>query len=297
MKSSIQRPDWRVPSVRPHSIDLSTNVHFDSILNRHIVDILNEHPSFNNYPEQFPVYDAISNFYAIDINRITIGYGATELIDRVFRVIDFENVYIVEPSFQMVEVYCDIYKKNVIHITIEHLLSNIDILPNSLLYIANPNGNDGSLHDISEVIDRFEYVIDDEVYSDFEDRYSLLYSSNKKIIVLKSFSKSLGLAGLRCGFAVSCPEITTRLQNFRSNFIMSSFTSIIIPRVIDMTPDVVSRMKATQNILESTYSCKPSHGNYVLFTEPNKYTERFGCKRIGEYYRMALTDKETMGIL
>lgn len=287
----MQRQDWTVDTPR-RRLDLSTNVHYDSVLNGEISKILNEN-SFHCYPHQYDLYSSVADYYGVGIDRIAIGYGATEMLERIFKTLEFKHVYVVEPNFQMIEVYCHLYHKNYIPITIDELFK-LDAAYNSMLVIANPNGNNGEMYDVTKVLSQFKYVISDEVYADFDSSCSLLGNIPKNTIVVKSFSKSLGLAGYRCGFTVASKEITHTLQQYRSNFIMSSFASIVIPRVIHMTEDVVSRMGETKEYLEITFECKHSHGNYVLFKHPNVYTDTFGAKKVGGYYRMALTDMETL---
>lgn len=293
----MQRPDWTRPSNNRSSIDLSLNVHFDGILNDTIKSLMGSIQTFHDYPNQYMLYDAIAGYYNLSIDKLTIGYGATDVIERIFKSIPFDTVYVVEPSFQMVEVYCSIYNKRFIPLTIDEALCLANVDDNSILCVANPNGNDGSAYDISGITDKFKYVISDEVYADFYDRFSLLHTNIDNVIIVKSFSKSLGIAGFRCGFAVASPQITEELQRIRSNFIMTSFSSLIIPDIISMTPDVVSRMQYTKDYLQSSYKCKPSYGNYVLFEAPNRYTQQFGSKYINGYYRMALTDIATLETL
>lgn len=285
----MQRLDWTNRNIDRRKLDLSTNVHYDSILNQEIRNILSEYSTFNNYPYQVDLYDAISAHYDIPIERLAVGYGATEMLERIFKSLDFDIAYVVEPSFQMMEVYCHFYNKQYIPISADDLDTLVP-LQNSILAIANPNGNNGEIHDISSFIDKFKYVLSDEVYADFNSYFSLLKYQIPNVLVVKSFSKSLGLAGFRCGFAVSSKAIIKQLQDIRSNFIMNTFSSIVIPRVIHMTDDVVIRMKHTKRYLETMYECKQSNGNYVLFKNVNKYTEVFGSKYIDGFYRMALTD-------
>jgi histidinol-phosphate/aromatic aminotransferase/cobyric acid decarboxylase-like protein len=289
----MQRPNWTQPSYRKGPIDLSLNVHYDSKLNAEIRQYLGQLQSFHDYPDQYQLYDSVSSYYNVPIDQLAIGYGATEMLERIFKSLEFDNVYCVEPSFQMIEVYANIFKKNYISITIKQLYE-LNPLKESILVIANPNGNNGESHDIESVIDRFKYVISDEVYGDFYGNHSLLNKPYFNTIVVKSFSKSLGLAGFRCGFSVAPKFITEQLQSIRSNFVMCSFSSLIIPKVIHHTPEVVKRMNETKSFLEHTFKCKPSTGNYVLFEQSNRFTERFGAKYVEGYYRMALTDIEIL---
>ena len=74
---------------------------------------------------------------------------------------------------------------------------------------------------------------------------------------------------------------------------ISSIASIVIPKIISMTPDVV-KDEITKNYLEKKFKCKKSFSNYVLFEEENIYTKKFGAKKINGFYRMALADMDTL---
>ena len=285
----ISRPDWTQATVSK-PIDLSRNVHYDSILQKSIQKHLLD-SCFTNYPNQYDLYLAISDYYKIPINQLTIGYGATEVLERCIKALPVKHLHIVVPAFEMVEIYCQLYDIPFSIITLEDLdqLSDGDTL-----YIANPNGNDGTATDISAYLNKFKLVIVDEVYSDFYDSYSVLSKNFSNVIVVKSFSKSLGLAGFRTGFAVAIEDCTSVLQLYRSNFVMCTFSSVIIPKVITLTSEVVRRMLETKKYLEDRYDCVDSKANYVLFKQTNKYTDTFGHKKVNGLYRSALTDMETL---
>lgn len=285
----LERPDWKIN--RPTTeIDLSKNVHYDATLVANIKDALASHTSFHDYPNQYDLYLAISTYYNIPITNLTIGYGGTEVIERIFKTIPFDDVYIVEPTFEMLQVYCTLYNKRF------HVISMEDV-PNcsgGTLYIANPSGNTGQVLDVTPYLHNFELCIVDEAYADFCSTYSILHSYPDNVIVVKTLSKSLGIGGFRVGFCVANNSITELLQATRSNFICSSFASKIIPQIINETPGVISRMLLTKQYLEGTYSCKPSNANYVLFSKPNRFTNKFNARVVQGYYRMALIDIETL---
>ena len=94
------------------------------------------------------------------------------------------------------------------------------------IYICNPNNPTGTLTEHSEI----EYVVEkkpkdavvlvDEAYLHFSDAISAvdLVKADKDVIVLRTFSKAYGLAGIRCGFAIGRPDLLDRLDNFGGNF-------------------------------------------------------------------------------
>ena len=95
-----------------------------------------------------------------------------------------------------------------------------------VIYICNPNNPTGTLTDHSEI----EYAVEkkpkdgivlvDEAYLHFSDAVSAvdLVKADKDVIVLRTFSKAYGLAGIRCGFAIGRPDLLDRLDNFGGNF-------------------------------------------------------------------------------
>ena len=106
----------------------------------------------------------------------------------------------------------------------------------------------------------------------------------------------MGAAGLRVGFCHADISIIKEIQKLRMSQIATSISSITVPEIIKMTPEVVSRMKESKIFLENNYKCKQSHANYVLFEQENIYTKYFGCRKIGGYYRMALADMKTLNL-
>ena len=108
------------------------------------------------------------------------------------------------------------------------------------------------------IIQNFKYLIVDEVYSDFYSKYSVLNDKLKNLIVIKSLSKSLGFAGLRVGFCYGSKEIIKQIQALRMSQITTSIASLVVPKIINMTNEVISRMQLTKKILENKFECKNS---------------------------------------
>ena len=274
-------------------IDLSKNVHHDKILNEKIKEIIYRSNFILNYANDFKVYEAISKYYNINLENLAIGFGATDIIDRTLRVIKIKKLFIVKPSFKMVDIYCKMINLDYEFIDFKEINSKIN-LKNSGIYIVNPNGVNGEAHEIKKYSEGFKYFIIDEVYSDFHKKYSLLNNKLKNLIIIKSLSKSLGFAGLRVGFCYSSKEIIRQIQTLRMSQITTSLASLVVPKIINMTNKVVLRMKVTKKFLENKFQCKETYTNYVLFKNKNKYVEKFGCNKIDGYYRMALIDMESL---
>ncbi len=292
-KNIINRPPWTNKVIEEREIDLSKNVHFDSKLNITVKKIINNKNNILNYGNEYSLYESICNYYKLDINKLAIGYGATDILQRLIFSLDIKKLYIAKHAFEMIEVYCKMINLKYEIVDPEKLIDK-EISKDSAMYIANPNSIDGTGLNIFELKDKFKYLIADEVYADFENKFSLLNKFQSNLIIVKSLSKSLGIAGLRVGFSYSSEKIANEIQKLRTSQVSTSIACIVVPEVISTTQDVIFRMKETQEFLEKNYECKRSIANYVLFKEPNKYTNIFGSREVGGYHRMALTDMETL---
>jgi len=288
----IIRPDWK-KIIQDKKIDLTKNVHYDKILNDKIKNIIQNSNFILNYANDSKIYQSISQYYKIPVKNISIGFGATDLIQRVINSIKIDKLYIVNPSFMMVDVYCKMIGLDYEFINFDQI-DTIEKKNNSGIYIVNPSGVNGEAIDVKPYLKNFKWIVLDEVYSDFFDKFSLLGNVSSNTIIIKSLSKSLGVAGLRVGFCYGSDNLINEVQKLRMSQVTTSVASLVIPEIINMTPDVIFRMKESKFFLEKKFDCKKSYANYVLFKEKNMYTKKFGAKNVDGYFRMALADMNTL---
>jgi len=276
---------------------LNKNIPYDRQISERCKSILSN-ADFCRLPNESVVYDSICDYYNLSIDNVSVGFGATELLERLLRIYHDHTFYIHEPSYEMIGVMCK-YMNIKTH-SLDSLRYKYDIKglgyfkdSKNILYIANPNGNSGEINDLLPIFKNYKYVIVDEVYADFDNTTYSLSADN--VIVVKSFSKSLGLAGLRCGFAVANEEITKQLQEIRPVFVCNTASEMIIPELIKETRHVNNRWKESRDYLEKEFEHKKSYGPYMLFKKPNYFTDKFGFKlTYDKHYRMALADMHTL---
>ena len=119
-----------------------------------------------------------------------------------------------------------------------------------VFYICNPNNPTGTLTSHADI----EYllankpkksmVMVDEAYIHFSDAPSAidLAKAGKDVVVLRTFSKLYGLAGLRCGFAIARPDIIEKLENYDSHSPMP-VTGVAAAAASLQDPELVSQRK------------------------------------------------------
>ncbi|HEY1808415.1 MAG TPA: pyridoxal phosphate-dependent aminotransferase [Acidobacteriaceae bacterium] len=99
--------------------------------------------------------------------------------------------------------------------------------PNAgLLYICNPNNPTGTITSRADIEYALEHkpqgsiLLIDEAYIHFSDATPSIdwVKADKDLIVLRTFSKIYGMAGLRCGVAIGRPDLLAKIRRFGSNF-------------------------------------------------------------------------------
>jgi histidinol-phosphate aminotransferase len=205
----------------------------------------NENPfngPYNRYPDplQAEVKKRISRIKEVETENIFLGNGSDEAIDLLIRAFcepRTDNIVSVEPSYGMYEVCAsvnDVEFKKVL-LTEDFQLKTDDILKTinsktKLIFLCSPNnptGNSFRNEDILTIIQNFGgLVIVDEAYIDFSTQESMLtvLKDNMNLVVLQTFSKAWGLAGIRLGMAFAHSELVNILNKIKYPYNINSLT-------------------------------------------------------------------------
>ena len=188
----------------------------------------NENPynaPFNRYPDplQRDLKKKISVIKGVREQSIFFGNGSDEAIDLMFRIFcrpGKDNAVAIEPTYGMYGVCADIndveYRRVLLDDNFQpdadKILAATDANTKLIFFCSpnNPSGNNIDRKVIDRVLDTFEgIVIVDEAYIDFAGvpSYLLELESRPNLIVLQTFSKAWGMAGIRLGMAFAQPEI------------------------------------------------------------------------------------------
>jgi len=182
--------------------------------------------NYNRYPDplQLKAKAKISTLKAIPAEQIFLGNGSDEAIDILFRAFcepGKDNVIICPPTYGMYEVSANINNVSVMKVPLTKETFQLDtnaILKNindqtNLIFVCcpnNPTGNGVKWADIKILLESFKgIVVVDEAYIDFASFNSLILKlpEYKNLVILQTFSKGWGLAGLRVGMAFASTEI------------------------------------------------------------------------------------------
>jgi len=134
--------------------------------------------------------------------------------------------------------------------------------PNAgLFYICNPNNPTGTITSRADIEWALankpagSILLVDEAYIHFSDATTVLdlVKADKDIIVLRTFSKIYGMAGLRCGLAIARPDLLAKIQPYGMNFmpilaVAAATSSLNVPELIP------ERRKINTDIRNETFS-------------------------------------------
>ncbi len=181
--------------------------------------------NYNRYPDplQFKLKSAISAIKGLPVENIFIGNGSDEVIDLAFRIFcepGKDNVIICPPTYGMYEVSANINDVAVfkVPLTIKFGLDVNSILHRAderskLLFICSPNnptGNRMNFPDVELLLNNFPgLVIIDEAYINYSKQRSLIRELTEypNLLVMQTFSKAWGLAGLRLGMCFASAQV------------------------------------------------------------------------------------------
>ena len=195
--------------------------------------------SFNRYPDplQTEIKRIIAEWINLSANQIFVGNGSDEAIDLLLRVFcrpALDEILITPPTYGMYEVSAninDVLIKRVL-LDSDFGLSSERILENSgertkLIFFCSPNnptGNSLEHETVLEIARNFKgIVVVDEAYIHFSREKSFVRDLKKhpNLVVLQTFSKAWGLAGLRVGMAFASEEIITLLNRVKPPYNVS----------------------------------------------------------------------------
>lgn len=247
---------------------------------------------YNRYPDPYQhlVKEEISKIKGALPQNILIGNGSDECIDLLYRCFcnpAKDNVIICPPTYGMYEVSANINDVEVrkapllddFQLNLAHIETLVDA-HTKIIWLCSPNnptGNSLNRQDIEMVLNNFNgIVVIDEAYINFSKQKSFVQELPEypNLVVLQTFSKAWGLAGLRLGLAFASAEIIKVMNKVKPPYNISQVAQEMVlqamkevGQVNDMITELVAMRNALSEVLvqmpivEKVY---PSDANFIL---------------------------------
>ena len=191
----------------------------------------------NIYPDGggYKLRTAIAEKFGLQRENVILGNGSNEIIELIGHgfLNPGDNVIAAEHAFVVYRLMAKLFGAETIEVPDPGFVHDLDAMAAAItpqtkkVFIANPNNPTGTMvgqDEIERFMDKVPehvMVIFDEAYYEFlhEPPNTLRYvKEGRNVVIMRTFSKIQGLAGLRIGYGLTSPEISEVLQKCRQPF-------------------------------------------------------------------------------
>lgn len=254
-----------------------------------------------NYPDPSAntFLKLLSEKINVPISFLVAGSGSDELLDLIIRIFSSPKnaVLSVSPSFSMYKFYAKINGAKYLSVPLKLQLNKVMGIAqfdldqhkfmqmaksSKIIILARPNNPDGMLLPldfIKKILELKKLVIIDEAYIDFSNESSLknLTKGYNNLIILRSFSKSYSLAGLRLGYIITNPSIKKIVTQVKGPYSVNNLALLYGSLLLNKQEEVLTNINKIKSIREEfykdllrirekskTFYIHPSEANFIL---------------------------------
>lgn len=253
---------------------------------------VNAIPQLHRYPStlHLDVKQVISQLKKVPIEQIFLGNGSDESIDILIRMFckpAVDEIIILPPTYGMYEVMAQIHEVNVVSVPLnDEFQPQVDSILDCatentrMIFICSPNNPTGNLIDKTAILHLLKnfhgIVVVDEAYIDYAQTmsFSELVVEYPNLVVLQTFSKAWGMAGLRTGLTFAHPEIIQIMNKVKMPYNVSTPSIELLKkglcnmekfrRSIEITLSERKKLVERLSKLSIVEHIYPSHANFIL---------------------------------
>ena len=257
-----------------------------------VAEALGRFSSFSRYPdtEQRQLRERVSAYLGVDPQSLVMGNGSDEIIDLILRMCLEPGDSIIEPvpTFGMYRLSARISGGQVVEVARDASFAiDVDEMKRAIgprtkvVFVTSPNNPTGNVtpdRDIRRLLDSGILVVVDETYYEFCGKTVLpLVQEYPNLIVLRTFSKWAGLAGLRVGMGIMSPEIAGRMLTIKPPYNVNVAAEVAVKATLEDLETLMDRVKAMVADRERLFSALervpgirpwPSEANFILCQFP-----------------------------
>ena len=227
----------------------------------------------------------------IETANVILGNGSNEIIEFVGHAFMGPGVDVVvsQYCFAVYPIVTSLFGANLITVPAKNLGHDLKAMVKAItpqtrvMFVANPNNPTGTLATRAEIVELVNSIPDhvllvmDEAYIEFlDDAVNLVPlirdGQMKNLILMRTFSKIFGLAGLRLGYGIASPEIISALEKIRQPFNINSIAQAGAMAALDDAEHFAATKAnnaAGVEFFESAFNAMklefiPSAANFVL---------------------------------
>lgn len=248
-------------------------------------------------PNGFELSQKISEVWGVDKNKIALGNGSNEIIDLLIRIFcePGEKIITTEKAFLAYPICAQAARVQTVTVSLRSDFTiDLDKMAESILadasiriaFIPNPNNPTGTYvksSDLESFVQKVGHrqdllIVFDEAYNEFVRAKD--YASGQRwledyqsVVVMRTFSKVYGLAGLRMGVMLAHPEVIDFYHRVRNPFNTNELAQVAAMAAIDDIDYLKSSQQLVWRGLDQIYyglkrlglEYLESQANFVLF--------------------------------
>lgn len=246
----------------------------------------------HRYPDGSGYYlvEKLAGFLGVDRSQIVLGNGSDDIIGMLTKAMLYpgDTVVMTDPSFSMYEITTRITGAQPVTVPLNGLAIDLDamlaaVTPKTrMVFLTNPNNPTGTVLASSAFVTFMKklpadiIVVVDEAYIEFVRDPSCLNGlemlGDDRVVVLRTFSKAYGLAGLRVGYGVMHPDLASLLNRIRQPFNVNSLAQAAAVAALDDAAFLEQTRQTVHAGLdhflaaleERNIACFPSQANFFL---------------------------------
>ena len=254
--------------------------------------LLDSLPSISRYPGgEAELKTVIASLHNLSPEQVVIGNGSNELIELSLKTLKTEKkngVVISENSFAFYDIAAKIYGYEVKKAPMNGMYVDLNAIRDlvdektRVIFLNNPLNPTGTIYE-DKVFDAFVrslpediLVVADEAYGEFAESpafpKSLTYINDYPVVVLRTFSKAYGLAGLRVGYGTGQSTIMSFMERAKQPFSVNMVALIAARAVLSDTAYLKRVLKNNSKgkqfyykvLNEKSLEYVPTEANFLL---------------------------------
>jgi histidinol-phosphate aminotransferase len=257
-----------------------------------VPEALGAFPHYNHYPDpdQRRMRERLSNYLDVSPEQIVAGNGADELIDLLLRMFvgPGDNIILPTPTFGMYAFTTEVCGGETIsverdkgfEIDLEGMKTAVNARTKATFFASpnNPTGNIASDAVVRGLLETGILVVVDETYYEFCGRTLLpLLDEYPNLVVLRTFSKWAGLAGLRIGLGVMNRDLAATMMGMKPPYNVNLAAEIALLASLDdhaglleRVHNIVAERDRMMDLLKEIPGITPwpSQANFILCQLP-----------------------------
>jgi len=253
-----------------------------------VIDGLNVYPD----PLAHELRSRIAELVGVQVDQVGVENGSESILSNIFQAFVEPGEHMLTSTGTFVAVYIWAKSNNVpvelvamrsgYRFDLQAMLDRVTDRT-KVIYLSNPNNPTGTMLSQSELYDFVraipvdKLVVVDEAYYEYADSLSSSYPDSTQlnlpnVLTLRTFSKALGLAGARLGYAVGPSRLIEALNKVKMTFAPSGITQAagigaledmdFLKRSIEVNKTALHDF--TKALQEKGYTVIPSSANFVM---------------------------------